>query len=199
MESEGAISPKILARAPPLVHPPLTLLFVGGEFDRGKIPELAMGKWFEDVDRPLVAPGAPVIQFLDDKDSGFPIGGAFVLLNHKPLSRLAPFFQSDSGESIGVKEDREFVLGLLVQIVEEFELTDHVVAEMPLGVFAQVGVLRAVPGLNGVEPLFKEVLVSFNLPVSQQMLVRCWEGGDVLRAIGTTKFYVDIIVLKRID
>ena len=85
---------------------------------------------FEDVDRSPVAPGAPVIQFLDDNDSGFPIGGAFVLLDHKPLSCLAPFFQSDSGERLGVEEDRKFVLGLVGQIVEEFVTADHVVAEV---------------------------------------------------------------------
>ena len=65
VEAEEAVSSEVLPGSPPLAHPPVELLFVGAELNRYHIPVLPIGEGEEDVDGPPIAPGAPVVQFLN--------------------------------------------------------------------------------------------------------------------------------------
>ena len=105
METEGAVSPKAMPRTPPLVHPPVKLLFVWREFHRCEVSVLPESERDEDVNRLPVPRGAQVVQLLADQDLSFPGGDALGLLDHEPFGRQAPIFKADPGEGVRVEED----------------------------------------------------------------------------------------------
>jgi hypothetical protein len=167
MEALGAVTSKILARAPTLVHLPVKLLLVGGKLHRGEVVILPKSKGKEDVDGPPVGLGAPIVEFLNNEDPAFPRRGPQGLFNHESFSGDAPFLQSDPREGVRVQEDGDAEVGVIVKVFKKFVANDDMVSAVLLGLRIQKFVQGPVPDFDSIEPLLIEVVLPFNFAVAE--------------------------------